>query len=96
MDFNPPLEALNFNHQHDSLEKIQEITIEEFESNLKTSNKKSAPGSDEITFQMINNCPQHIKNTIIKFFNFSIRNGQMPAQWKTAKIKMISKPGKNT
>lgn len=55
---------------------------------------KSAPGPDGITNKMIRNLDFEAVENLTAFLNTSWRNGEIPKQWKTAKVVMIPKPGK--
>jgi hypothetical protein len=90
-----PFDEVKF-FKHVKTEEIFEmIDHAEFNYNLKNTNKKSSPGHDGITIPMIINSPRNVKDSIINLFNFSLSNSMIPDKWKTAKIIMIPKPGKD-
>ena len=70
------------------------ISQSEFDIALKSCNKKSAPGNDGISNQLIAISPSNIKSLILNIFQYSLKLGHIPKQWKAAKIIMIHKKGK--
>ena len=56
--------------------------------------KKSA-GYDLITPKLLKEMPEKGVKFLTQLFNAIISTGNMPCQWKVAKIIMILKPGKN-
>ena len=58
------------------------------------TNKKKAPGLDEITGAMIRNLPDPQTKALHRIF-VSTDTGYFPTQWKTAKVVMIPKKGKD-
>jgi len=75
---------------------FEELTISqtEFESALQSCNKKSAPGNDGISNNLIYHSPSNIKSVILTLFQFSLKIGHIPNSWKLAKIIMAHKRGK--
>ncbi len=72
-----------------------QISISELEINLKTINKKSCPGLDQITGKMLVNLPQNCLEAILKIFNYSLKNCILPQAWKDSKIILIPKKDSN-
>ena len=71
------------------------ITMEEMNSCLKKCKNKSAPGDDGISYLMLKRLPKPVSLYLIKIFNSSFFLGYFPQPWKSAKIKMLPKPGKD-
>ncbi|KAG0410314.1 hypothetical protein HPB47_012579 [Ixodes persulcatus] len=70
---------------------ISEFEVAETLRDLKTN---SAPGPDGVTNKMLRNLSNEAITGITKYINECWRQGQLPRQWKTAKVVMIPKPGK--
>ena len=71
------------------------ITKEETIASLKKCKNKSAPGDDGISYLMLKRLPKRVFQYLINIFNSSLFLGYFPQQWKSAKIKMLPKPGKD-
>merc|ERR1711895_172989 len=72
----------------------QDFTLEELDSAL-SSVGNTAPGEDEITYEMIKNLPTHIRELLVVMFNKFFRESFFPDEWKRAVIIPILKPGKD-
>ncbi|KAG0433116.1 hypothetical protein HPB47_020203, partial [Ixodes persulcatus] len=70
---------------------ISEFEVAETLRDLKT---KSAPGPEGVTNKMLRNLSNEAITGITKYINECWRQGQLPRQWKTAKVGMIPKPGR--
>ncbi|KAG0422028.1 hypothetical protein HPB47_002120 [Ixodes persulcatus] len=70
---------------------ISEFEVAETLRDLKT---KSAPGPEGVTNKMLRNLSNEAITGITKYINECWRQGQLPRQWKTAKVVMVPKPGK--
>lgn len=70
------------------------FNIEELLSALKESKRKSAPGPDGITNQMLQNIPNGRLQELLKFLNYIWETNDIPENWKTAWVIPIHKPGK--
>lgn len=70
------------------------ITMKELTGVL-ASCKESSPGYDEITYNMIKNAHQSMRELILKLYNFIFSNRSFPESWKTAIIIPIHKTGKD-
>lgn len=55
----------------------------------------SSPGKDNITYSMIKNCHEKLQMEILKIYNKIFSEQVFPAEWRTAIIIPILKPGKN-
>jgi len=56
--------------------------------------KNTAPGLDGITYRHIKEGPLRLLLLIAAIFNFILRTGFLPTQWKTSKTLMFLKPDK--
>lgn len=74
----------NFNLNRD--ERMNEITEEEIENNLKSTKKNSSPGDDGITFNMISQGGAKLITLLLILFNGILNSGHFPSKWKQAKI----------
>ena len=61
---------------------------------LKQLKKNKAPGTDQITNEMIIYGFEHIKDDLIKIFKSCLKHGHTPKPWRTANAAIIPKPGK--
>ncbi|KAG0427990.1 hypothetical protein HPB47_025010 [Ixodes persulcatus] len=71
-----------------------DISVFEVTETLRDLKTKSAPGPDGVTNKMLRNLSNEAITGITKYINECWRQGQLPRQWKTAKVVMIPKPGK--
>ena len=78
----------------DSL-SLSPITTEEIIENLKRCKNKSAAGEDGISYAMLKKLPKSTFQYITKIFNASLQMGYFPQAWKSARVKMVPKPGKD-
>ena len=93
--FKPNENAINIKIKKPNQPFESKITKFEFKNVVKKLKTKSAPGSDQITYQHLKNLPDNIINYLIELFNEAIETGTVPKEWKVAKIRMLLKPGKN-
>ena len=80
----------------DDLVLCKEVTLEELDSNLARCKNRSAPGQDGISYHLIKKLPKESKTDLCRIFPDAIRLGYFPKLWKTALVKMIPKPNKDT
>ena len=88
-------EAIPLNFE--TLEDIyynQKFTEEEFEHALSNCSS-SAPGNDNISFDIIKNLAPLAKTYLLQFYNHLWVNQIFPKVWKHAVVIPISKPGKD-
>ena len=71
-----------------------DINMEELEHALKTC-KKTAPGEDLISFEMIKHLGKLTKNYILKYFNKLWKEKKFPEAWRHALVLPIPKPAKD-
>lgn len=62
---------------------------------IQTSKPRKAPGMDGITNSMLKHLPGRATAAITRLFNGILRSGHFPTAWKTGRIIMIPKQGKN-
>ena len=74
----------------------QEVTIEELEANLTKCKNRSAVGQDGISYFLIKKLPKYTKVSLCLLYSDAIRLGYFPKAWKTALVKMIPKPLKDS
>ena len=70
----------------------QDFTLEELD-NVLPSVRDSAPGEDAITYEMIKNLPNHVRELLVEMFNKFFKESFYPNEWKRAIIIPILKPG---
>ena len=56
--------------------------------------KNTAPGEDNITYELIKNLPMHILHEFLYLINLSFQTGVFPTQWKKGLVLPIFKPNK--
>lgn len=60
-----------------------DFTFEELTSSLKKIKRKSTPGPDGITNQMLQNMPEKRLQELLKLFNYIWTIAVVPEDWKT-------------
>lgn len=68
--------------------------VQEFEAALRILRRKSAPGPDSVTNQMLKNLPDAVKTGMLAWFNNIWDTCRVPASYKTACIVPTLKSGK--
>ena len=76
-------------------ESIDPIQVKHFRELLSGTKTKSAPGEDGITYSVLKSCNDTSISKICDVFNVCLKKNVFPNQWKTAKVKMLLKPGKD-
>ena len=71
------------------------FTSKEFEEALKTLSKKTSPGPDKITNEMLQHLGPKSKKKLLKVFNNSWKTGHVPQAWREADMVPIHKKGKD-
>ena len=75
--------------------KINEpFTIYELNQAINRTKKKSSPGADTISYEMIKELPTKSRIGLLKMYNKVWKEGIMPKEWKHALILPFIKPGK--
>lgn len=72
----------------------EEITEAEVRAEILRLRTESAPGPDGITNKTLRNLNDESIEAITRYMNECWERGEIPQQWKTAQVVMISKPGK--
>ena len=72
----------------------ESFTIADFEMALDSCNN-SAPGKDNISFEMIKNLNIKAKIYLLQFYNYLWKRGLFPKAWRHAIVIPIVKPGKD-
>lgn len=72
----------------------EDFSLEELKYALKASKRKSAPGPDGITNQMLQNITEERLQELLTVFNCIWASGDIPEEWRTAWVVPIHKPGK--
>lgn len=71
------------------------LTIGKFNSILNTKKRKSSPGDDKISYELLKIFNEETKINIVKLLNAIWRDCYLPISLKTITIVAIPKPGKN-
>ena len=74
----------------------QNVSLDELELNLAKCKNRSAVGQDGISYFLIKKLPEKMKQSMCQVFSDAIRLGYFPKKWKTAVVKLIPKPNKDT
>lgn len=72
----------------------QPNTVSEVRGAILALRTRSAPGPDGITNKILRNLDDESVEAVTRYMNVCWETGRLPAQWKTAKVVMIPKPGK--
>jgi ribonuclease HI len=72
----------------------QPFSLSELQGALKRAHD-TAPGPDNIHYQMLKHLPESVLCTLLKTFNDVWISGQFPATWSEATVIPIPKPGKD-
>ena len=78
----PDIEQLNDNFE-----------LHELIQAIKQTKSKSAPGEDELTYELLKHLPKTSLKHILQFYNHLWNNGQIVPEWKEALIIPLHKPG---
>lgn len=71
------------------------FTFFELENAIKFSKKKTAPGQDTITYEILKNLPKSCLDILLQLYNKIWETTQMPAEWKNSIVIPILKKGEN-
>ena len=72
----------------------ERFTLQELHLALDTP-KKTAPGTNDISFPMLRNIPDAAKEFLLNLFNSVLCGAQIPASWREMSIVPVPKPGRN-
>lgn len=70
------------------------FTESEIREALHNLNSRSAPGPDKVTNRLLRNLDDQAITLLTKDINYMWETGQVPEQWRTATVILLSKPGK--
>ena len=89
----PPLDPSSrpFDQLHQFSSEYMDCTVEEVRDALKRLNITKASGPDHISARMLKYTANSIAPSITELFNYSIRSGKVPTEWKTSMIVPIPK-----
>ena len=74
---------------------IDPITVIKLRQLLCSTKSGSAPGEDSITFDVLKECSDNSLQTICNLLNECLEQNVFPRSWKSAKLRMLLKPGKD-
>lgn len=69
------------------------LILKKFRSVLVSSRKNSAPGLDQISYEMLEQLPVEYETCLLFIFNEIFSQGIFPNSWKTSLVIFIRKPG---
>ena len=79
--------------EEDGDERIRNhFTLAALKDEIGKLKKRSAPGEDGLTNELIQKIPEKIVNILLKLFNILMSTGHFPRVWKRARIRMLPKP----
>ena len=67
------------------------ISVVDVESHLKAVKSNKAPGPDSLPNWILNNFSMEISEPVTMIFNASIKQAQVPTQWKEANVVPVPK-----
>ena len=85
---------ITFSNQENVEDYNLPLTEEELHNALANS-KNTAPGKDQINFEMIREMPTNAKQYMLKMFNQIWQDNVFPREWREAVVIPILKPGKD-
>ena len=71
------------------------LTLKELNRQLNKRKTRSAAGPDNVTYWMIRESPQYVKEAILELFNKIWDDGSLPSAFKSAHVLPIKKPNKD-
>jgi len=71
----------------------EKFEIHELTAAIKQCNRNSAPGNDDITYQLLKKLPNLALKKLLEFFNYLWEREQIVPEWKESIIIPIPKPG---
>lgn len=76
-------------------DQVEPFTLDEVTEAVKRSRPRKAPGLDRVSNKAIQYAPPHILLVLLSVFNSALRLCHFPSTWKSAKIVLFPKPGKD-
>ena len=95
--FFPPLPAVIENEgqrPHRRELPMHDLSMQEIEDKVMTASPWKAPGEDGLPSMVWRQLWSVVKDRVLHLFRTSLRDGQVPSQWRKAKIIPLKKPGK--
>ena len=90
-----PRSNTNQEEEGDTSEMLRPLTLQELQSKLRRSKKKSSPGEDKVSYTIINQAPDSFKEFLVYLFESCLKTGYFPTTWKCATGVMLPKNGKD-
>ncbi|GBN93130.1 Putative protein in type-1 retrotransposable element R1DM [Araneus ventricosus] len=85
-----------FVESYDSADRDPHFTKIEVWSALKQSKRRKAPGLDRLQYEVIVAINNKSPRLLVSLFNRCLDMGYFPRPWKSAKLVLLNKPGKDT
>ena len=74
---------------------VEPIQVKGFKELLSGTKSRSSPGEDGITYNILKSCKDKTIEKICDNLNRCLKDNVFPKQWKSAKVRMLPKPGKD-
>lgn len=74
---------------------MPDLTMEEIEQKVLSAKPWKAPGEDGLPAMVWRQLWPVVKDRVLHLFRTSLRDGDIPSQWRNAKIIPLKKPGKS-
>ena len=71
------------------------IEMHELLDAFKACRKRSTPGADRISYEILKQVPRSCQTVLLKFYNVIWNRGLLPSEWKDAIITPLLKPNKS-
>ncbi|GBM90606.1 Putative protein in type-1 retrotransposable element R1DM, partial [Araneus ventricosus] len=85
-----------FVESYDSADRDPHFTKTEVWSALKQSKRRKAPGLDRLQYEVIVAINNKSPRLLVSLFNRCLDMGHFPRPWKSVKLVLLNKPGKDT
>ncbi|KAF4334758.1 endonuclease exonuclease phosphatase [Fusarium beomiforme] len=96
--FFPPLPAVIEDEERRPAQReiaMPEVTLEEVEEKVMAAKAWKAPGEDGLPAMLWKQLWPVVGDRVLHLFRTSLRDGELPVQWRSAKIIPLKKPGKD-